>query len=99
RGPADARRGRVDENALAHVKAGPSEKRVVRGDECFRHRARLHPIQLVRNPSEITLWHDNKLCLRASGNDSKNAVADLPSANRVTYRVHFTGKFPNQECS
>ena len=89
RGRADTRRGRVDKNALAHVKAGPSEERVVRGNKNFRHRARLHPIQLGRNPSEITLWHDNKLCLRATGNDSENAIADLPSANRVTYRFDF----------
>ena len=89
RGRADARGGRVNENALAHVKARPSEERVVRGDERFRHGARLDPVQLGRDASEITRWHDDKLCLRATGNDSENAVADLPSANRVTDRFDF----------
>jgi hypothetical protein len=70
RGRADARGGRVNENALAHVKARPSEERVVRGDERFRHGARLHPIKHRRNTSKITRWHDNKLCLRASSSDS-----------------------------
>src|SRR5205814_448783 len=79
----------VNENALAHVKAGPREERVVRGDKNFWHRARLYPIEFGRNASEIILRHDDKLCLRAAAGDSKNAVADFPSANRVTNRFDF----------
>ena len=89
RGCADAGRGRVDKNALAHVKAGPREERVVRGDKNFRHRARLHPVHLGRNASEIALRHDHKLCLRTTARDSKNAIADLPIANGVTNRFDF----------
>src|SRR6266487_1486462 len=84
RGRADAGRGRVNENALAHVKAGPSEERIVRGDERFRHGARLHPIKLGRNTGKITRWHDDKLRLRATSSDSENAIINFPSANRVT---------------
>ena len=74
---------------LTHVKPGPREERVVRGNKNFRHCARLDPIQLGRNPSEITLRNDDKLCLRAAARYSKNAVADFPIANRVTNRFDF----------
>ena len=61
----------------------------MRGDECFRHCARLHPIKVRRNASEITLRHNHKLCLSAAAGDSKNAVADFPGANRITNRFDF----------
>src|SRR6266481_831556 len=75
------------------MKAGPSEEGVVRGDERFRHGARLHPIQLGRNASKITLWHDDKFCLRGTGDDSESAITNFPSAHRIANRVHFTGEF------
>jgi hypothetical protein len=71
----------VNENALAQVEVGPRKERIVCGDKNFRHRARLHPVQLRRNTSEITLRHDDKLGLRAASGYSKNAIADFPSAN------------------
>ena len=83
----------MDKNALAHVKAGPGEECVVRGDERFRHGARLHPIKHRRNTGKITLWHDNKLCLCATGSDSENAITNFPSASSIADRVHFSGEF------
>ena len=44
-GRANSGRGCVNENVLAHVKTGPREERVVRGNKNFRHRARLGPNQ------------------------------------------------------
>src|SRR6266516_903020 len=91
-GRANSGRRCVNENALAHVKAGPREERVMCSNENFRHRARLHPIKVRRNASEITLRHDHKLRLRATGSDSKNAIAHFPGANRVTNRFDFACK-------
>ena len=88
-GRANSGRGRMNENSLAQVKAGPGEESVVRGDENFRHRARLHPIKLGRNTGKITPGHNDKLCLCATGSDSENAIANFPSANRVTNRFDF----------
>src|SRR5207247_9960440 len=85
-------RGCVDESALANFKAGPSEERVMRGNKNFRHRARLYPVKYRRNRGKITLRHDYKLCLCAAADDSKNAVAYLPGANRVTNRFDFACK-------
>src|SRR5260370_25233150 len=75
------------------MKTGPSEERVVRGDERFRHRTRLHPIQLGRNASKIALWDDHKFCLCATGDDSEKAITNFPSADRIANRFHFTGEF------
>ena len=83
----------MDENPLAHVKAGPSEECVVRSNERFRHGARLHPIKHGRNSRKITLGHDHKLCLRATGSDSENAITNFPSTDRIADRVYFTGEF------
>src|SRR6476646_11747620 len=80
-GCANSGRSCVNENALAHVEAGPRKQRIVCGDKNFRHRARLHPVQLRRNTSEITLRHADKLGLRAAAGYSKNAIPDFPSAN------------------
>jgi hypothetical protein len=74
----------VNENALAHVEAGPRKQRIVCGDKNFRHRARLHPVQLRRNTSEITLRYNDELSLRAAAGYSKSAIADFPNANLLT---------------
>ena len=65
----------------------------MRSNKNFRHRASFHPIQLGRNSSKITLWYEDKLRLRAAGNDSENAITNFPSTHRIADRVHFTGKF------
>src|SRR5207253_7521326 len=80
-GCANSGRSCVNENALAQVEVGPRKKRIVCGDKNFRHRARLHPVQLRRNTSEITLRYNDKLGLRAASGYCKNAIADFPSAN------------------
>src|SRR5436305_4998295 len=80
-GCADSGRSCVNENALAQVEVGPRKKRIVCGDKNFRHRARLHPVELRRNTSEVTLRYDDKLGLRAAAGYSKHAIADSPRAN------------------
>ena len=80
-GCANSGRGCVNENAITEVQAAARKQRIVCGDKNFRHRARLHPVQLRRNTSEVTLRHDDKLSLRAAAGYSKNAIADFPSAN------------------
>jgi hypothetical protein len=87
----------VNENTLAHVKACLSEERVVRGDERFRHGARLHPIKHRRNTGKITPGHDDKLCLCAAAGDSKNAITNFPGADRIADRLHFAGKFHTRD--
>jgi hypothetical protein len=83
----------VNKNAVAHLQSGTSEKRVMCGNENFRHRTGFGPAQLCGNARQIAFWHDDKLCLRATGNDSENAITNFPSADRIADCLHFTGEF------
>src|SRR5712671_3666853 len=83
-GCANSGRSCVNENALAQVEVGPRKQRIVCGDKNFRHRARLNPVQLRRNTSEITLRYNDKLSLRAAAGYSKSPIADFPNANLLT---------------
>ena len=98
RGCADTGCDGVNENRFALLQMGLSEKRVMRGDENFRHGCRFHPAQLRGNRGEIAFGNDNKLGLRSSGSESENAVADFPALRRLAQSLPLRRRIRGREC-
>ena len=86
----------MDEDALAHTQLAAGKERVVRGDECFRQRARFFVAQLVRNAREIALGDHDEIGLRAARRDPANTLAHFPAAHFSADSFDFTGKLQSR---
>src|SRR5438105_2098993 len=65
----------------------------MRSHENFWYGGRFGPTEIVRDSREMIFRNSNELSLSATADDSKDAIADFPTANFLADRFNFTGEF------
>src|SRR5438874_2662282 len=65
----------------------------MRSHENLGYGGRFGPTEIVRDSREMIFRNRNELGLSAAADDSKDAIARLPTANLFADRFNFTGKF------
>src|SRR5947207_1434181 len=68
----------------------------MRSHENLRYGGRFGPTEIVWDSREMIFRNSNKLSLSATSDDSKDAIADFPTANFLADRFNFTGELQSR---
>src|SRR3989442_1367618 len=68
----------------------------MRRHENLRYGGRFGPTEIVWDSREMIFRNSNKLGLSAATDDSKDSIADFPTANFLADRFNFTGELQSR---